>query len=141
MTRKSWALSLLFLLLCSASFAFAQTTYTQTTLNCSLTSCTNAQFSPTAKLSYSNNLQHYGGTFTGAVIWNGTAYTDFTGSMKWLGYGNHYPFATWLIQGTFDGGLYTVSETFRCFRSCGSNVAGTVVGPLSKKRNGCDAVR
>ena len=30
MTRKSWAISLLFLLLCSASFAFTQATYTVT---------------------------------------------------------------------------------------------------------------
>ena len=128
-TMRNFALSVL--LMFSASFAFTQNTYTQTTLNCVLTSCTNAQFSPSATLSYSNNLQHYGGSFTGAVIWNGAEYTDFVGSMKWLGYGNHYPYATWLIQGTFGNGQYTVTETFQCFRSCGSrsNVAGTVVGP------------
>jgi len=126
---KKMALPLLFLLLSTA--LFAQTTYTQTTLSCGLTSCTNAQFSPAATLSYSENLQYYGGNFTGAVIWSGAEYTDFAGSLKWLGYGNHYPYGTWLLQGTFDGGLYILTETFYCFRSCGSrsNVAGTVVGP------------
>jgi hypothetical protein len=133
MTRKSWALLPLFLLLFGvfASSASGQTVYTQTTLSCGLTGCTNAQFTPTATLSYGENLRYYGGKFTGAVIWNGSEYTDFAGQLNWAGYGNHYPLGTWLLQGTFDNGLYTVTETFFCFRSCGirSNVAGTVVGP------------
>jgi hypothetical protein len=126
---KYWLLGLLFILLSFS--AFAQTTYTQTTLTCTLTYCTNAQFSPSGVLSYADNLQVEGGSFTGAVDWNGTQYTDFAGTTTWLGFGNHYPFGTWKLQGTFDGGLYTVTETFECFRSCGihSNKSGTVVGP------------
>src|ERR1700741_158210 len=98
-TMKLLPQVLLFLLLSLASFA--QTTYTQSTKNCSVQSCSNAQFSPTATLSYSDNIQYYGNrTFFGAVIWNGVSYTDFTGTLTWLGYGNHYPYATWELKGT-----------------------------------------
>lgn len=127
------ALPLLFLLLFGAvSQTAAQTTYTQTTLNCYLNGCSNAQFSPSATLTYSAPIRYYGEKFVnGTAVLNGVTYTDFQGGMTWLGYQNHYPYGAWQVQGTFDGGLYTVTEIFWCFRSCGSrsNVSGTVVGP------------
>jgi hypothetical protein len=129
--KKSLPLLSLLLFGVFAIPSVAQTVYTQTTLGCSLNSCSSSKFSPAGTLSYSENLQYYGGNFSGFATWNGTEYADFSGSLKWLGYGNHYPYGTWSLQGTFNGGLYSVAETFECFRTCGShsNVAGTVVGP------------
>jgi hypothetical protein len=132
------ALTLLFLLLfaavsqTAAQTIYPQTIYTQTTLNCTITACSNAQFSPSATLSYTAPIHYYGGSFVnGTAVWDGVEYTDFQGKMTWLGYQNHYPYGTWQVQGTFDSGRYTVTEIFWCFRSCGSrsNVSGMVVGP------------
>jgi hypothetical protein len=127
------SLTLLFLLSFAAvSQTAAQTIYTQTTLNCTITACSNAQFSPSATLSYTAPIHYYGGSFVnGTADWDGVQYTDFQGKMTWLGYQNHYPYGTWQVQGTFDGGRYTVTEIFWCFRTCGSrsNVSGVVVGP------------
>jgi hypothetical protein len=131
------ALTPLFLLLFGAVSQMAaqtapQTVYTQTTLNCYLNACSNAKFTPSGTLSYSMFIQYYGGTFVnGTAVWNGVRYTDFDGKMTWLGYQNHYPYGAWQVQGKFDSGLYTVTEIFWCFRSCGSrsNVSGSVVGP------------
>jgi hypothetical protein len=119
------------LLMFSASLAFTQTTYVQTTATCTERSCTNAQFTPAATFSYNVNLQTCGGSFSGAANWNGNQYLDFVGTYKWLGY-FRYPYnGKYLLQGTFDGGRYTVSETFETgFRSCSAiaNLSGTVVG-------------
>ena len=125
---------LIFVLLALSMPMFAQTTtYVQTTRTCQLLSCDNAQFSPAATLSYSIlNCRVMGCSFQNSVaVWNGAEYNDFTGKMVWLGYGNHYPYGTWRIQGTLDGGVYTVTEDFECYRTCGtkSNVSGTVLGP------------
>jgi hypothetical protein len=108
----------------------AQTTYTQTTFTCGATSCSNAQFTPSAMLSYNDNLQYCGGSFTGAVIWKGAQYLDFVGTYKFAGY-YHYPFSLYQLEGTFDGGRYAVVETFKTYRGCAplQNVSGNVVGP------------
>jgi hypothetical protein len=121
-------------LLMLASFAVGQTTYVQTTSNCGSTNCTGAKFTPSGTLSYSVTYQTglCGSSFTeGTAIWNGQEFHDFTGSYKFIGYAG-YPFGKYLLQGTFNNGLYTVSETFKtAYRSCSpiSNLSGTVVGP------------
>lgn len=122
------------ILLFLAMFAAAQnTTYVQTTRTCQLLVCDNAQFNPAATLSYAiPNCRVMGCSFQNSyATWNGVQYNDFAGKMVWLGYGNHYPYGTWRIQGTFDAGAYSVAEDFECYRSCGlhSNVSGTVTGP------------
>jgi hypothetical protein len=105
-------------------------TYTQTNHACLINECKDAQFSPVATLSYYNSIRFYSNhTFSGTAIWNGTEYTDFTGTFTWLGYGNHYPLGTWELKGTFDEGHSIVTEDWHCFRSCsaGDNVSGSVV--------------
>lgn len=121
----------LFLILAMSLPLFAQTAYVQTTKTCYLNACTNAQFTPSATLSYSLHATYFGQPVTGEVTWNGTEYADFHGEYNFLGYGNHYPYGEYELKGTFDNGAYTLTEDFFCFRSCGlhSNVSGSVVGP------------
>jgi hypothetical protein len=103
-------------------------TYTQTNHACLINECKDAQFNPTATLSYTNSIRFYGNhTFIGTATWNGTEYTDFAGTFTYLG--QHAGRANWRLQGTFDAGHLLVTEDWNCFRSCstGDNVAGSVV--------------
>jgi hypothetical protein len=112
---------------------FAQGTYTiysQTTRNCGLGVCTDAQFTPEGTLSYKFNFQYYGQkNVSGEVTWDGTQYTDAVGSLLFEGYGNHYPFGEWDLVYTFNAGHNNGKEVFYCFHSCGSgsNKSGEVV--------------
>lgn len=106
------------------------TVYSQTTHNCGLGVCTNAQFTPEASLSYEFDFIYMGQkNVSGEITWNGTRYTDAVGSIVWEGYGNHYPFGEWDLVYTFNANHGSGKEVFYCFRSCGSNSnkAGEVV--------------
>jgi hypothetical protein len=103
-------------------------TYVQSNHVCLITECSGAQFNPTATLSYTNSLKFYGnGTFIGTATWNGTEYTDFSGTFTYLG--QHAGRANWELKGAFNEGHDVLTEDWNCFRSCGErdNVSGSVV--------------
>jgi hypothetical protein len=117
-------------LACTLRAQSSYTVYSQTTLNCQLTTCTDAQFTPPGDLSYAFPFRTMGQqNVAGQVTWNGATYTDAVASMTWQGYGNHYPYGTWEVRGTFNAGTGTVIEHFYCYKSCGahSNHDGEVI--------------
>lgn len=109
------------------------TIYNQTNRVCILAECTDAQFAPTATLSYTDNLQNYSFApepFTGTADWNGISYTDFAGTLsgKFRTSDCPYPWACYTLTGTFNNGHETVTENWKCFRTCGpaQNISGSV---------------
>lgn len=128
--------ALLLALLAFTPSVKAQTTYTQTTRACVLTQCTDAEFTPTATLSYDAFFVHCGDqNVKFFVTWNGVEYSDGKASMIFIGHEyngkNYTPWAVWELRGTANNGTITVVEHVATYGGCagGHNLDGSVTTP------------